>query len=126
MSEGEILAHVPRDLLGRMAFLEGCHHLGASWLGPDRPLHWPSASSVGFVFGVRSLVSDEVRAVAKALATLRALVGPLPRVDALVDDEDGVPAEALTTLGAAVRLVPQVGALVHDQDGAPAEALAAH
>lgn len=100
--------------------------MGATWLGPDHPPHWPSASSVGFVFGVRSLVSDEVRAVAKALATLRALVGPLPCVDALVDDEDGVPAETLTALGAAVGLIPQVGALVHDQDGATAETLAAH
>lgn len=44
--------------------------------------------SVEFLFHVGSLMCNEIGAVAEAFATLRALVGLLPRVDSLVYNEN--------------------------------------
>lgn len=73
---------------------------------------------------VGTLVPQEVGAVAKGLAAVRALVGLLTRVGALVAKQVRAVSEGLATTGTLVGPLTRVGALVFDEVRALGEGLA--
>lgn len=60
------------------------------------------------IFPVNSLVDVEVRALAKALPTLAALIGLFSSMYSLVDEEFGALAKPLPTLATVIGLFPSV------------------